>query len=43
MNITKVTVKKIEGQQTLRGVASVVLDDEIKIRDMWTPSLKKIA
>ena len=34
MNITKVTVKKIEGQQTLRGVASVVLDDEIKIRDI---------
>ena len=33
MNITKVTVKKIEGQQTLRGVASVVLDDEIKIRE----------
>ena len=31
MNITKITVKKIEGQQTLRGVASVVLDDEIKI------------
>ena len=30
MNITKVTVKKIEGQQMLRGVASVVLDDEIK-------------
>ena len=24
MNITKITVKKIEGQQTLRGVASVV-------------------
>lgn len=34
MNITKVTVKKIEGQQVLRGVASVVLDDEIKIRDI---------
>ena len=34
MNITKITVKKIEGQQTLRGVASVVLDDEIKIRDI---------
>lgn len=34
MNITKVTVKKIEGQQMLRGVASVVLDDEIKIRDI---------
>ena len=34
MNITKVTVMKIEGLQTLRGVASVVLDDEIKIRDI---------
>ncbi len=34
MNITKVTVKKIDGQQMLRGVASVVLDDEIKIRDI---------
>ena len=34
MNITKVTVKNIEGLQTLRGVASVVLDDEIKIRDI---------
>lgn len=34
MNITKVTVKKIEGQQMLRGVASVVLDDAIKIREI---------
>lgn len=34
MNITNVTVKKIEGQKVLRGVASIVFDDEIKIRDI---------
>jgi len=34
MNITKVTIKRIEGQQTLRGVASIVIDDSIKIRDI---------
>lgn len=34
MNITNITVKKIEGQKVLRGVASVVFDDELKIRDI---------
>ena len=34
MNITNITVKKIEGQKILRGVASVVFDDELKIRDI---------
>ena len=29
MNITNITVKKIEGQKVLRGVASVVFDDEL--------------
>ena len=34
MNITNITVKKIEGQKVLRGVASVVFDDELKVRDI---------
>ena len=34
MNITNITVKKIEGQKVLRGVASDVFDDELKIRDI---------
>lgn len=34
MNITNITVKKIEGQKVLRGAASVVFDDELKVRDI---------
>ena len=34
MNITNITVKKIEGQKVLRGVASVVFDDQLKVREI---------
>ncbi len=34
MKITSITVKKIPGQKVLKGVASVVFDDELKIREI---------
>lgn len=34
MKITTITVKKITGQKVLRGVAGVVFDDELKVRDI---------
>lgn len=34
MNITNVTVRPVFGKSRLRGVASIVIDDAVKIRDM---------
>ena len=34
MDITNITVKRIEGQKVLKGVASVVFDDQLKVRDI---------
>lgn len=34
MTITKITVKKLDGHEFLKGVASVVFDDAFKVREI---------
>lgn len=34
MTITKITVKKLEGHEFLKGVASIVFDDAFKVREI---------
>lgn len=40
MNITKINVKKIEGHEYLKGVASIVFDDAFKVREIKILSKK---